>query len=153
MSWGQSTIVLVFAILVVVVGGIWWLYTRHLGTKKKSLDPTYYLAALKGPYPEAFEVLFRFEQSSGLTALAEIGHDLDSAIGEIKKYAKSELSPPQKQSALKISPPSGSTGETAKVKAALVTIVRGIYSKPDAVQSLGRGGKDALDAFMSSLVE
>lgn len=153
MSWWQSTIVLVFASLVLVGGGIWWLYTRHLATKKKFSDPNHYLTALKDPYPEAFEVLFRFEKSSGLTALAEISPDLEPAISEIKKYAKRALSSPQKQSGLKISPPSGSAGDPAKLKAALVTIVRGIYSKSDPVQSLGRGGKNALDAFMSSLVE
>ena len=37
--------------------------------------------------------------------------------------------------------------------AALVTIVRGIYTNPESVEILGEGGQDALDAFLSSLVD
>ncbi len=151
MSWWQSTVVLGFAILLAVGGGVWWLYMRRAAaTKEKAPDD--YLTALKDKYPEAFDVLSRFERKKGLAILAASSPDLDTALGEIRKYAKSESSVSQKKSGLKISP-GASAGDTTRLKAALVTIVRGIYSNPENVKSLGEGGPDALDAFLSSLVD
>lgn len=153
MSWWQSLVVLGFALLLLLGGGVWWLYTRRVASRADALFLATYLDVLRDKFPEAFEVLSRFERNQGLATLTEGSPDLDRAVNEIKNYARLQSQAKKPSPSLKISPQAAPGGDSTKLPAALVTIVRGIYANPESVDILGEGGQDALDAFLSSLVE
>ena len=153
MSWWQSLVVLGFALLLLLGGGVWWLYTRRVASRAEALFSATYLDVLREKFPEAFEVLSRFERNKGLATLTEGSPDLEKAVNEIKNYARLESQARKQTPSLKISPEAAPGGDSTKLLAALVTIVRGIYTNPESVDILGEGGQDALDAFLSSLVE
>jgi hypothetical protein len=152
MSWWQSEIVLGFGLLLLLGGGGWWLYARRVASRVRVLPAARYLDALRDEFPEAFDVLSRFEQNLGLESLTEGSPDLEKAVDEIRNYALLESRAQKQTSSLKISP-EAVPGDSRKLKAALVRIVRGIYADPKNVDGLGEGGQDALDAFLGSLVE
>jgi len=153
MSWWQSDIVLGFGLLILLGGGVWWLYVRRVSSRVEALPAARYLDALRDKFPEAFDVLSRFEQNLGLESLTEGSPDLEKAVDEIRNYALLESRAQKQTSSLKISPEAVPGGDSRKLKAALVRIVRGIYADPKNVDGLGEGGQDALDAFLGSLVE
>ncbi len=153
MSWWQSLVVLGFALLLLLGGGVWWLYTRRVASRAQALLSATYLDVLREQFPEAFEVLSRFERNRGLATLTEGSPDLEKAVNEIKDYARLKSQAEQQTPSLKISPEAAPGGDSTKLPAALVTIVRGIYTNPESVEILGEGGQDALDAFLSSLVD
>ncbi len=153
MSWWQLLVVLGFALLLLLGRGVWWLYQRGVALRADALLRARYLDALRYEFPEAFEVLSSFDRNKGLETLTESHPDLEQAVNEIKNYARREFQARKQIPSLKISPQPASGGDSKKLKAALVTIVRGIYTNPENVDVLGEGGEDALDAFMSSLVE
>ena len=153
MSWWQSEIVLGFGLLLLLGGGVWWLYARRVASRAEALAAANYLDALRDNFPEAFDVLSRFEQNLGLDSLTEGSPDLEKAVDEIRNYALLESRAQKQSPSLKISPEAAPRGDPKKLKAALVRVVRGIYADPENVDGLGEGGQDALDAFLGSLVE
>ncbi len=153
MSWWQSEIVLGFGLLLLLGGGVWWLYARRVASRAEALAAANYLDALRDNFPEAFDVLSRFEQNLGLDSLTEGSPDLEKAVDEIRNYALLESRAQKQSPSLKISPEAAPRGDPKKLKAALVRVVRGIYADPENVDGLGESGQDALDAFLGSLVE
>ncbi len=152
MSWWQSEMVLGFGLLLLLGGGVWWLYARRVASMA-NLPPARYLEALRDEFPEAFDVLSRFEQNLGLESLTEGSPDLEKAVDEIRNYALLRSRAQKQAPSLKISPEAAPGGDSKALKAALVRLVRGIYADPENVDSLGEGGQDALDAFLGSLLE
>ncbi len=153
MSWWQSELVLGFGLLLLLGGGVWWLYTRRVASRAKALPPDRYLDALRDKFPEAVDVLSRFDRNRGLEGLTKGSPDLEKAVDEIRNYALDKSRAQKQTSNLTISPEAAAGRDSEKLKAALVTIVRGIYADPENVDSLGEGGQEALDAFLGSLVE
>ena len=153
MSWWQSEIVLGLGLLLLLGGGVWWLYKRRVSSRAEALPAARYLAALRDQFPEGFDVLSRFDRNLGLESLTKDSPDLEKAVDEIRNYALLESRARKQTRSLKISPEAAPGGDPKKLKAALVRIVRGIYADPENVDSLGEGGQDALDAFLGSLVE
>ena len=152
MSWWQSEMVLGFGLLLLLGGGVWWLYARRVASMA-NLPPARYLEALRDEFPEAFDVLSRFEQNLGLESLTKGSPDLENAVDEIRNYALLRSRAQKQAPSLKISPEAAPGGDSKALKAALVRLVRGIYADPENVDSLGEGGQDALDAFLGSLLE
>ena len=152
MSWWQSEMVLGFGLLLLLGGGVWWLYARRVASMV-NLPPARYLEALRDEFPEAFDVLSRFEQNLGLESLTKGSPDLENAVDEIRNYALLRSRAQKQAPSLKISPEAAPGGDSKALKAALVRLVRGIYADPENVDSLGEGGQDALDAFLGSLLE
>ena len=153
MSWWQSEIVLGFGLLLLLGGGVWWLYARRVASRAEALAAANYLDALRDNFPEAFDVLSRFEQNLGLESLTKGSPDLENAVDEIRNYALLRSRAQKQAPSLKISPEAAPGGDSKALKAALVRLVRGIYADPENVDSLGEGGQDALDAFLGSLLE
>ena len=153
MSWWQSELVLGVGLLLLLGGGVWAWYARRAVSRAKTLPLARHLDALKAEFPEAFDVLSRFERNRGLASLTQASPDLKKAVDEIRDYALLQSRAGKQSPSLKISPPGAPGGNSKKIKAALVTIVRGIYAVPENVDSLGEGGQDALDAFLSSLID
>ena len=58
-----------------------------------------------------------------------------------------------KANGLTISPTIVSKKDANKLKAALVTVVRGIYSNPQNLRALDKSGQKALDSFIDSMIE
>ena len=152
MSWWQSEMVLGFGLLLLLGGGVWWLFARRVASMA-NLPPARYLEALRDEFPEAFDVLSRFEQNLGLESLTAGSPDLEKAVDEIRNYALLRSRAQKQAPSLKISPEAAPGGDSKALKAALVRLVRGIYADPENVDSLGEGGQDALDAFLGSLLE
>ena len=153
MSWWQSLVVLGFALLLLLGKWVWWLFKRGAAARAEARLLARYLDALKDKFPEAFDVLSSFERNRGLATLTEGSPDLEKAVDEIKNYARSEFEAKKRTPGLTISPEAETGEDNQKLKAALVTLVRGIYTNPENVDVLGEGGQDALDAFLSSLVD
>ncbi len=153
MSWWQSLVVLGFGLLLVLGWGVWWLYQRVVAARAEAVLLSRYLDVLRDKFPEAFEVLSRFDRNRGLATLTESSPDLEQAVDEIKDYARRKFQAEKELPGLKIAPEAAPGGDPRKLKAALVTIVRGIYTNPDNIDILGEGGQDALDDFLSSLVD
>lgn len=155
MSWWQSVVVLGCAVIFLVGGGVWFYLRRKRSSKKAVSKSSGYLDALQGDFPEAFVVLSRFEESQGLATLGDEDPNVEKALSELEEYAASrQRSNKSEKASLSItgSDPS-EVGRSGRPKAALVTIVRKIYSNPDHIRALGEGGQDALDSFLNSLLD
>ena len=138
--------------MLLMVGGGWWLYSVRAAARKVR-KTAWYLEALQDQFPEAFEVLSRFDENCGLEKLAEASPDLEKAFEVIKSHARQEQQPRKPGEGLNIAAKSRAEEGVRKLKAALVTIVRGIYASAEDVECLGEGGQAALDAFLGSITD
>ena len=153
-NW-NITIVLPFVFVVVLILGVLlrWYGQRQGQLQSKETDWADFLPVLKHSYPEAFEVLTWFEENKSLEVLGEGSPDLDQAIGTIRRYVKNPPDVLTKANGLTISPAIVSKKDANKLKAALVTVVRGIYSNPQNLRALDKSGQKALDSFIDSMIE